>query len=147
MSNRLANYASEAVDVIFAGLPMSDGRADPFFQIAPNGPAYVIEGPGADGQITRCATENNLYEITLTLKGSSSEHAKLSALHIADRISTGGAGIAPLLIKDRNGSTLIATDQCWIVSFSELGFGVTRPDVAWTLHAIIPPAGFILGGN
>jgi hypothetical protein len=145
--SRLAIYESRAVDVIFGGIPLADGRADPFFSIAPQGPAYVVEGPGADGMITRCGTNNNLYTVTITLKGSSEEHAKLSALHIADRIATNGAGVAPLLVKDSNGSTLIATDRCWIATFNELAFGVTRPDVAWELHAIIEPAGFILGGN
>lgn len=143
---RLTIYESKAVDVIFAGFPMSDGRADPFFSIAPNGPAYVVEGPGADGHITRCGTNDDLYTITLTLKGTSNAHAKLSALHIADRSSANGAGVAPLLVKDGNGSTLIATDRCWIVQAPETEFGITRPDMAWEFHAIIPPAGLILGG-
>jgi hypothetical protein len=143
---RLTNYESKAVSVIFAGLALDDGRADPFFQIAPQGPAYVVEGPGADGHVTRCGTNNNLYTITITLKGTSSEHAKLQAIHIADRIALNGAGIAPLMVKDGNGSTLIATDQCWIATFNELGFGITRPDVAWELHAVIEPAAFQLGG-
>lgn len=144
--SRLTNYESRAVSVIFGNISLEDGRADPFFAIAPNGPAYVVEGPGADGHVTRCGTNNNLYTITITLKGTSAEHAKLQAIHIADRIATNGAGIATLMVKDGNGSTLIATDQCWIATFNELSFGITRADVAWELHANIEPAAFQLGG-
>jgi hypothetical protein len=92
--SRLAIYESKVVRVIFAGLSLGDGRADPFFKITANGPAYVIEGPGADGQMTRCGTNNNGYVIMLSFKGTSSEHAKLSAIHIADRLASNGAGVA-----------------------------------------------------
>lgn len=143
---RLTIYESKVVSVVFAGIDIADGRADPFFQIAPQGPAYVVEGPGADGHVTRCATNNNLYTLTLSLKGTSAEHAKLSAIFQADRISSNGSGVAPLLCKDAKGSTLIATDRCWIATFNELAFGITRPDVAWELHAVIEPASFVLGG-
>lgn len=144
---RLAIYESSVVQVIFAGLSFKDGRAETFFKIAPNGPAYTTEGPGADGLVTRNGTNNNLYRITLTFKGSSQEHAKLSAIHIADRQKSNGAGVAPLLCKDGNGSTLITTDRAWIVSIPEDGFGVSKADVSWELDAIIEPGGFILGGN
>lgn len=143
---RLVPYQSRIVEVVFGGFDLSDGRGDPFFQIAPQGPKFVLEGPGADGHVTRCATNNNTYTITLTYKGTSNAHARLSALHTADLESDNGAGIAPLLLKDRGGSTLIATDQCWIVTFNELAFGITRPDVAWELHAVISPSSFVLGG-
>lgn len=145
--SRLAIYESEIVSVIFGFVEVKDGRADPFFTISANGPAYTEEGPGADGHITRNATNNDLYEITLGLKGSSEEHAKLSAIHIADRLAKNGAGVAPLMCKDGGGSTLIATDRAWIVGMPEQSFGVNKPDVSWTLMAIIGPGGFILGGN
>jgi hypothetical protein len=145
--SRLAIYESKVVEVVFAGISIADGRADPFFSIAPQGPAYVVEGPGADGHVTRCGTNNNLYTITLTLKGTSSEHAKLQAVHIADRIASNGSGVAPILCKDGNGSTLVSTDRCWIATFNELAFGITRPDVAWELHAVIEPGNFQLGGS
>jgi hypothetical protein len=140
-------YESRVVSVIFGNLALSDGRADPFFTVAPQGPAYVVEGPGADGLITRCGTNNDLYTITLAFKGTSAEHAKLTQIHIADRSASNGAGVATLLCKDGNGSTLIQTDRAWITGFAELAFGITRPDVSWELHAVIEPSGFLLGGG
>jgi hypothetical protein len=145
--SRLAVYESKVVSVVFAGISLGDGRADPFFKIAPNGPAYVIEGPGADGHVAFCGTNNDVYTITLSFKGTSAELAKLSAIHIADRQATNGAGIAPLLCKDANGSTLIMTDRCRIMGMPEQAKGITKPDVSWELVAVIEPGQFILGGN
>lgn len=124
-----------------------DGRADPFFAIEQNGPAYVIEGPGADGHVARCGTNNDLYTITLSFKGTSAELAKLTAIHVADRQATNGAGVAPLLCKDANGSTVIMTDRAWITGLPSQSFGITKPDVSFELMAVIPPGGFLLGGN
>lgn len=147
MSNRFAVYESEVVAVTFGGLLLGDGRSDPFFVIEQDGDAYVVEGPGADGLVTRCGTNNNVYTITLTFKGSSSENAKLSALHNLDRQNFNGAGVASLLCKDSNGSTLIQTDTAWIKKSAGKSLGITPGDVSWEITAIIQPGGFIAGGN
>lgn len=127
---------------------MKDGRAEKFCKIESNGPAYTTEGPGADGQITRCSTNNTLKKITLTFKGSSSENARLAAIHQADRLASNGAGVAPLMIKDGNGSTLISTDRAWIEADAEKEFGVSPSDVSWTIMAVVEPGPLnITGGN
>ncbi len=145
--SRLAIYESAIFRVIFGGLTIDDGRSDPFFTIAPAGDAYVVEGPGADGHVAFCGTNNDLYTITLNLKGTSSAHAALSAVHILDRKSFNGSGIAALFCQDEGGSTLIQTAHCRIMAMPEQAFGVTKPDVAWSMMAVIPPGGFLLGGN
>ena len=91
--SRLAIYESKVVSVVLGVLELGDGRSDPFFKIAPTGDAYVVEGPGADGQVTMCGTNNDVYEITLSFKGASSENGVLSAIHIADRKASNGAGV------------------------------------------------------
>lgn len=147
MANRLAVYESKVVSTVFGGLPLGDGRSEKFFKITSHGPAYIIEGPGADGHVARCGTNDNVYKIEMTFKGTSNEHQKLSAIHIADRTASNGAGVAPLLCKDANGATLIATDRCWITKFPDASFGVTRDDVTWEFDAIIEPGALLLGGN
>lgn len=144
---RLSVYESKVVRVVFGGISLEDGRSDPFFKIAPMGDAYVVEGPGADGHVAMCGTNNDVYEITLSFKGTSSENAKLSAIHIADRQAFNGGGIAPLMCLDESGSTVIQTDRCRIMAMAEQSFGITKPDVNWKLVAVIEPGGFILGGN
>jgi hypothetical protein len=145
--SRLAVYESQIVRVIFAGISLEDGRSDPFFQIQAHGDAYVVEGPGADGHVAFCGTNDNLYEITLSFKGTSNVHQALSAIHIADRKAFNGAGIAPLICEDSSGATLIQTDRCRIMALPQAQFGITRKDVDWKLMAVIEPGGFLLGGN
>jgi len=145
--SRLAVYESKVVRVIFGTLLLEDGRSDPFFKIAPTGDAYVIEGPGADGHVAMCGTNNDVYEVTLSFKGTSSVNQALSAIHIADRQAFNGAGIAPLVCQDESGATLIQTDRCRIMGMAEQSFGITKPDVNWKLIAVIEPGGFVLGGN
>ena len=146
--SRLAVYDSNAVVISFAALSLKDGRSEKFAKIEAVGPAYIIEGPGAAGQTTRCSTNNSVKKITLTFKGSSSENAKLAAIHQADRLAENGAGVAPLLIQDNNGSTLIATDRAWIEMDAEKEFGVSPSDVSWTIFAIVEPGPTaFIGGN
>jgi hypothetical protein len=145
--SRLAVYESKVVRVVFGGIPLDDGRSDPFFKIAPMGDAYVLEGPGADGHVAMCGTNNDTYEITLSFKGTSSVNEALSAIHIADRKAFNGAGIATLTCIDESGSTIIQTDRCRIMGMAEQSFGITKPDTTWKLVAVIEPGGFILGGN
>lgn len=145
--SRLAVYESKIVRVILGTLSLEDGRSDPFFRIVPNGDAYIVEGPGADGHVAMCGTNNDVYEITLSFKGTSSVNQALSAIHIADRQAANGAGIMPLVCQDESGATLIQTDRCRIAAMAEAQFGITRGDTNWKLLAVIPPGGFILGGN
>jgi hypothetical protein len=145
--SRLAIYESEIFRVILGGISLDDGRSDPFFKIAANGDAYVIEGPGADGHVAFCGTNNDIYEITLSFKGTSSCNGILSALHIADRKSFNGAGVVPLVCEDGSGSTLIQTDRCRIMGMAEQAVGITKTDQNWKLIAVIEPGAFFLGGN
>jgi hypothetical protein len=145
--SRLAVYESKIHKVILGGISLDDGRSDPYFKIAPNGDAYVIEGPGADGHVAFCGTNNDVYEITLSFKGTSSCNDILSALHIADRKAFNGAGIVTLTAEDGSGSSLIMTDRCRIMGMAEQAYGITKPDTNWKLIAVIEPGGFLLGGN
>jgi hypothetical protein len=145
--SRLVVYESKQVSVEFAGLTLEDGRAEKFVKIKAKGPAYITEGPGADGHVARCGTNNNLYEITLTFKGTSAELAKLAAIHVGDRNFFNGAGIAPFMVKDKNGSTLYATDRAWITEMPETEFGVSKSDVSVMLEAVFEPGTAIAGGN
>lgn len=147
MSSRLVPYESKTHRILLGGIPLEDGRGDPYFKIAPTGDAYIVEGPGADGHVAFCGTNNDVYEISLTFKGTSKCNDILTAIHIADRKATNGAGVVPLVAEDAGGSSLIQTAECRIMGMAEQTFGVSKGDVTWKLMAVIPPGGFLLGGN
>lgn len=147
MTERFSVYDGEAVDLIAVGIPINDGRADErFISFKPKGPAYesII---GADGSVTRIATHERRYDVEVTLKRSSSHNPQLAAIHAVDRMSTGGAGVGVFLLKDRNGSTLIAGDKCWIVQVPDYEFGKGVSDVTWKFEVVCNHAAVITGGN
>jgi len=140
-------YSGPEVVINFAGIPLDDMRADEFVRVAPNEDSFgtIV---GSDGSVTRFETKNVLFNVTFTFKRSSKNNALLSAVYIADRTIGGGAGVATMIVKDLNGSTLAASEKCWLKALPEWGSGKeVGPDVAWNAQAIILPGQMIVGGN
>jgi len=146
MSGDTKVYDSEAVDCIAVTIPITDGKADTFVKVTPKGPAFDTEA-GCDGEVTRFATHERRCMIEIGLKRSSRHNAELAAVHAADRESTGGAGIGGFLLKDNNGSTLIACDRAWIVQLPDWEMGKAVGDVTWQLEAVVSPLAALPGGN
>lgn len=143
---RLAPFDNLNVSVTFAGISLEDGRSeDEFLSVEYQNDAFTDE-LGADGLVIRNATHDDRVDIDVTLKGSSLEHAKLSAIHNADRLSKNGAGVSTLVIRDAAGTTLLATSQAWVVKAPAMTFGTARGDMTWSLRAVVGPDA-IFGGN
>lgn len=139
-------YDSNNVTLVAVALPITDGRADPFVKITPRGPAFEDEA-GIDGEVIRVATHERRYDIEVMLRRSSVHNAQLAAIHAADRQSTGGAGVGAFLLKDNNGSTIFASDNCWITEMPEWELGKGMSDVTWKLVAVINDLAALPGGN
>ena len=146
MSNRLAVYEGRNVTIVAMAIPIEDGiPQDTFLKITP--PEVYEHVESLDGVITRFRKGSRIYLVELTLHASSSHNVVLSALHGADAIATGGAGVGALFVKDNNGSSLYAAEQCWIMKAPDGEFGASRPDVTWQMVAAADPHTMILGGN
>ncbi|MFA4972196.1 MAG: phage protein [bacterium] len=146
-NNRFANYDSEAVDLVVVGIPITDGKADTFVTITAREKSFEAVA-ACDGLVTRYATHNRLYDVAVTLKRSSSHNSFLAALHAVDRNSAGGAGVGVFLLKDRNGSTVIAGDKCWIEKIPDnYSFGKDVGDVTWNFCVVATHAAVLPGGN
>jgi hypothetical protein len=146
MSKHFAVYNSNEVNLIVANIPILDGRADPFVEISKAEPLYEVE-EGSDGHACRSQTNSRLYVANVTLKGSSKENAKLSALAAIDTEASGGAGVGAFLLGDLNGSTKAASPHCWIAEVPDFEMGKKRGDVTWVLNFLADPKTIILGGN
>ncbi len=134
-----------AVDLIVGSIPLKDGLVS--FEIAPTGPAFATEA-GADGHVVRYATHERRANCNIVLKGSSEENAKLSALHAADVLATNGAGVVPFLLRDNNGTTLVATDKAWIVANPTKTMAAAPADVTWVLELVLSsPLNAVIGGQ
>jgi hypothetical protein len=146
MTKRLAVYSSKAVSLVCCAIPIEDGRADEFVTVEADAEAFAPE-VSADGVVMRYATGNTLYTVTVKLKGYSAENSKLAALHALDTNTENGAGIGAFLLKDNNGSTLMAADKCWIQKSPGVMLGKTRGDVDWVFKVVATPAQMLVGGN
>jgi hypothetical protein len=139
-------YEANAVDVVMIGIPITDGKGDPFVKIAPRGDAYE-DDMGVDGEVCRYGTNEYRYDIEVTLKGFSSHNEQLAAILAADRESTSGFGVGVLLVKDNNGAAIFAADKLWCKGLPEQSFGKNKPDVTWKFTAVAKNFAMIVGGN
>ena len=141
-------YDSNDVTVIIAGLPILSGRGEgpdgTFVKIAMLNDAFV-DVVDLDGNVTRSKTNDDRADVTLTLMGSSPSNALLSALHLADKLASNGAGIGPLLIKDGGGNTIYAAASCWVVKVPDFEFAGKAQPIDWPIRVakLIP----FIGGN
>lgn len=72
---------------------------------------------GAVGDVTRVRMHNESGRLTVTIVASSPTNDLLTAKHDLDKAT--GLGYGPLLIKDLNGSTILAAANAWIVKRAE----------------------------
>lgn len=140
-------YRLTEVDVIFGAIVIKDSPADGFVTIVYDENDFE-ETRGADGSVTRYATENTMVTVTINLKRGSNESQKLSAVRNADVIAPGGAGVATLTIKDKQGASLFFAAQAWIRKMPDSGHSKdVGGDLAWPLRAKVAPGAHIIGGN
>lgn len=141
-----AVYDSSNVTLLVSDIPIKQGLADPFIKISWEGDAFD-DDVGADGSVCRFATHETRFTAELTLKAWSEHNAVLSALHAIDTATPGGSGVGGFLLKDNNGSTVMAAAQCWIQAPPDPEFGKNRPDVTWKFRGRATRSTMIIGGN
>jgi hypothetical protein len=101
---------------------------------------------GADGSVVRSKTYENRATAKLVVLQTSAVNKVLSALLNADNAASNGAGVGPVLIRDRQGLTVISGSKAWIKGRPKtVPFKGTAENHEW-LIAISDVTDFI-GGN
>lgn len=98
--------------------------------IEQNGDTFNKE-EGADGFVDRIKNNATSLTITVKLRQSSPVNDKLSALHIADKLTN--KGILPFAFKDNNGNTLVTAVSAWITKFSNVVNGDEAKEREWVI--------------
>ena len=120
--------------VVSYGVSLIEGFADGTFVVcARDEDSYSLQ-VGTDGEATRSKSNNRSGTMTITLMQGSLSNDVLSALHIADENSTGGASILPFLVKDLNGRTLTSAQTAWIQKPADDEFGREAGPREWVLR-------------
>lgn len=125
-------YSANEVSFSFSLIPIDSGRGDNEFVSYDQKEENFTYKAGVDGEGTRSESKNRYTEVKLTLMQTSSGNAVLSAIHNGDILIPGGAGVAPILIRDRQGLDVFASPQAWITKPPERKYAKEADTVEWT---------------
>ncbi len=145
MSDACKFYDPDQISINFAGIPVESGLADTtFLTVTRNVEAFKTK-VSADGQVTRVKVKDKTGRVTITLMQRSDVNAAFSALHTLDKETPNGAGVGPLLIKDRQGTSLYTASKAWIEKDPDANFGTDSDVRAWVIFCADLVA--LTGGN
>lgn len=117
-------YSSDEVAGTFAGIPLGDGRApDDFIVISANEPERNSMSVGADGEVTYSQSHDNTHTVTVKLTQGSEANALLSAVLNTDLAKSGGNGIGPFSIIDKNGISVFLDPEARIMGWPDKTYG------------------------
>ena len=144
MSN-LKIYDADQVTLIAVGVLLDSGFADGEFctlEMADDAfKSYVC----TDGEIVWSKTNNFLAKLTVILSQSSDGNAKLSAIHELDKKTPGGKGVAPWMIRDRQGTSLYQGRFSRIAKAPDVSLGREVSERKWEIAVILDER--LDGGN
>lgn len=105
--------------------------------------AYV----GADGEVSRAATNNGLATVTLTYAQTAPANDRLTALLKADIAATNGAGAGNFTARDTNGRMLIQSERAWVMAYPSVTLGKTIQTVEWKIQLADASLATFIGGR
>ena len=143
MSN-VKNFNINRVSLIFGGIPLDSGfGSDTVFSFESED--MYDDAVGADGEVIRWATNDRRFTLKVSLMQSSDKNALLSALVALGALSSNGDDVAALLLKDNNGSTVIASGKTWLKGLPGVDFGKSAKEREWTFRGVWDA--IVVGGN
>lgn len=99
----------------FLGIPIESGFGEGnAVTIEKQKDDFVIK-EGADGSIVRSKTYSKLYMVKIVVLQTAAANALLSAIRQLDIIASNGAGIGPILIRDRQGLDVFTGTEAFIM--------------------------------
>lgn len=139
-------FSANEWSAIVGGLPISSGKGDDtFLEIEQMEESYTVK-TGIDGESTITENRNFTHTVSITLMQSSNENDKLSALFIAARkLGGGGAAVIPLIVRDKQGTSVLVTIEAVIAGLPKTTVGKEAGVRVWKIYAFNPEV--FVGGN
>lgn len=138
-------YDAGAVTVSVAGIPLDRaalGSGDAIsFEMS--GPNFTIK-KGIGGGASR-ARQYPHGILKLKVRQTSSFNTKLSAVHTLDLATSVGAGVVPVVLKDRNGTHTMVETEAFLAGWPTVPYGAEEGDVEWEI--ICPDPTQFVGGH
>jgi hypothetical protein len=142
-------YDLRSVTCNLGGIPLDDmggwGEGEAAIKIEKEAQQFITK-KGADGSVVRSKTYDRVYKITLTLLQTAGANGVLSGLLTLDESAENGAGIVPILIRDRQGLNVFGGAEAWIMGWPKtVEFGASVKNVEWEIQ--VGDGEMFLGGN
>lgn len=138
-------YSASEITVVFGGLPIDSGRGDDEFCAISKAEETFTYKAGVDGEGTRSESKNNYHTVKLTVMRTSRANALLSAIYNGDVSVAGGAGVVPILVRDRQGASLFSSAESWITKLPDNVYAKEANTIEWVIGVHNPIN--IIGGN
>ncbi len=131
----MKHWNPDLVDHIVGGFTITGFAEDAMSTFAPQNEAFVLV-KGVDGQFTRSFQPGQWARWTIKLMSSSKANDFLSALHNADILTPGGAGVVPGACNDRNGTGIMSAAECYVEKFPDVNMGSKAESREWSLIVV-----------
>ena len=131
--------------VTFSAIKLGGWVEDTMIEVEEDGPRFTYK-KGLDGDVTRSKSLNVMPLVSVHLMSSSRSNAELTLIHQADVLTDGGAGVAPIFLKDGNGTSIFAHDQSWIEGMPKITKGKEADDNTWKIR-VAPGYKWFEGGT
>lgn len=120
-------------NIIFAGIRLQGFADGDSVTIDFDGPAFIFT-MGGDGESIRSKNYNRSAIMKYRGMQSSSVNDLLSALHNIDLNKPNGAGVAPFLLEDGQGTTVLKSGQAYIEAPPNIVISPTPQPREWTIR-------------
>jgi Protein of unknown function (DUF3277) len=131
----IKHWSPDQVDVIFGGVPVSGFSEDAIIKLTEANDRFSLTA-GVLGDLTRSKDPAVHGVLTVSLMLSSRSNDVLSAMHQADILAPGGAGVVPCAVNDRNGTGLFVAPESWIIRFPDWELAKKVGKVDWSIQVV-----------
>ncbi len=122
-----------AVSCVFGSILVNEGLGEQAFAV--ERPEAFTTKKGADGSVTRLATNDFTASWKIRLQRGSRHNAELEAAFALDRATPNGAGVRPFELRDLNGTVYLRYAKAWISQPANLELGTDDAEREWTITA------------
>jgi hypothetical protein len=94
----------------------------------------VSDEVGVDGEVAVSVSNDNRWDVELTLMQTSVHNATLEKLWNIRKRSNGSLGMFPFALEQRNTGETLASPDAYIMAAPELGYGKTAGERTWKIR-------------
>jgi hypothetical protein len=133
----MKTYSLNEHTCLLGGIPLEEDIRK--IQAAPVGARFSFFN-GVDGTTTMSENKgNDNHTLKITVGYASKENAVISAVYQAARKSgAGNAGIVPFVLKDRQGTSVLATLECIPIGWPDVERAPESGEIEWNFFLVQP---------